>query len=381
MPATTMAHPATAGPTTQKTAQLLVPFVRAAEEHIEQFVDESIVLTAATQQRGPFDLPAYGFVRGIYLQVDATGGVGSTTVTANEDAPFNAIQEVALLDVNGAPIIGPFSGHDLFLIMKYGGYAVSPDPRQSPQYSAVAVGASASGNFSFMLRIPVECNGRDALGALANQNASSTYKLRYTLNASTSIYGVAPGTTLPTVRVRASLDAWTQPTPSDLQGNPNAQTPPAHGTTSFWSKTVFNAAAGFQTIRLPRVGNYVRNLIFVARDTANGTRVTGAVNFPDPASIYWDTRLLKSYLKNLWRHEMQRKYDFTAAAEAARGLDNGVYVEDYCHEFDGRVGQELRDGWLPTVQSTRLELTGTFAASTALTILTNDVSPAGDPFV
>ena len=360
---------------------LLVPFTRAAKEHVEQFVDVTQQILANSVQLGPFDVPAYGFMRGIYLQIDATGGAGgAATVVAAEDAPWSAIQELAILDVNGAPLVGPLGGYDLYLINKYGGYTFSPEPKQSPAYTNVAAGAGASGNFQFVLRIPIEVNGRDALGSLANQNASSTYKLRLVLNGSAGIYTTPPATTLPAVRIRASLDAWTQPTQSDLRGNPNATMPPAHGTTSYWSKTVVNLANGFNTVRLPRVGNYIRELVFIYRDVT-GSRLNGAGLWPDPASIYWDTRLLKSYPRNLFRHQMQNRLDYVATVETPRGLDNGVFVEDYCHEFDGQIGYELRDLWLPTVQSTRYELTGTFTGAGALTILTNDISPAGEVFV
>lgn len=371
-------HPAEKG----KAPALLVPFTRAAREHVEQFVDASQIITSTSTQLGPYDVPAYGFMRGIYLQVDATGGAGgAATVTALEDAPWSAIQEVSVLDVNGAPIVGPLSGYDLFLIHKYGGYNYSSDPRQSPQYSAVATGAGASGNFAFMLRIPIEVNGRDALGSLANQNASSTYKLRITLAPSSSIYGTAPATTLPTVRIRASLDAWSQPTTTDLRGNSQATLPPAHGTTSYWSKTTMTLGSGNSTVRLPRVGNYLRNLIFVFRATSDGTRATADAQFPDPAAIYWDTRLLQQKSMKLWQHQTQTRYDLTGTAEAARGRDKAVYVEDFTHDFDGQAGFELRDLWLPTVQSTRLELQGSFGVAGTLTVITNDVSPAGEVFV
>lgn len=384
MPATTVTAPAPANQAQRNAAPaLIVPFTRAAKEHIENFVDVSQALGASAVSLGPYDVPAYGFLRSLILQVEATGGAGgAATVAAAEDAPWSSIDEVSLIDVNGAPIVGPLSGYDLYLVNKYGGYNKgTADPKQSPAYSGVATGAGASGNFAYVMRLPVEVSGRDGLGSLANQNAASTYKLRVTLAPAARIYSTAPATTLPTVRLRVGLDAWTQPTQTDLRGNANATTPPAHGTTSYWSKTTINfSGAGFQQPRLPRVGNYIRDLIFVYRDPT-GSRAAIAGNFPDPLSIYWDTRLLKSYLRNIWRHEMARKFGLTAAVEAAAGLDNGVFVEDFAHDFDGRVGWELRDAWLPTVQSTRLEVAGTFGAAGSLTVLTNDVSPAGEVFV
>lgn len=380
-----LAAPATAKPTggDKRAPAMLVPFTRAAREHLEPFVDESKLITTSSQQLGPYDVAAYGFLRGIYLQLDASGGAGGAAVVAlKEDAPWSIIQELSVIDVNGAPIFGPVSGHDLYLLNKYGGHAWSADPKQSPAYSAPVTGSGGSGNFSAILRIPIEISARDALGSLPNQNAASTYKVRITLAAAADVYSVLPATTLPTVRLRAHLDAWSQPTGSDLRGNVNAQVPPAVGTTMFSSKQIFNQAAGQQTTQLKRVGNYLRNLIFVNRDTANGTRATGATNFPDPFTFSWDTRpLLTSVPRRLIQHIMQQRTGYTAAAEAAGGPDNGVFVIDFAHDFDGKIGAELRDGWLGTVQSTRLELQGTYAAASVLTVLTTDVSPAGEVFV
>lgn len=371
-PATTLAAPPQNAPKGNAPA-LVVPFVRAAQEHVEAFMDVSQVIGASNVQLSPVDIPAYGFIRGVYLEVTATGGTGAAAI-AKGDAPFSAVTDISIMDVNGAPIVGPLDGFDVATVNKYGGYRrASTNPRLHPDFSAVA----ATGNFSTLLYVPIEVSGRDALGALANLNAASSYKLRVTVAAKGAVYSTDP-TTLPTVRVRAWLDAWTQPSGTDLRGNAQATQPPAHGTTSFWSKNVVNVNAGQQTIRLQRVGNLVRDLVFIYRDAAG---VRNKANFPATFQLYWDTRLLKEYAPITWRGGMSQRFGLTGADDTAQGLDTGVYVEDYMHEFDGLAGYELRDGWLPTVQSTRLEVVGSFGAPGTLTILTNDVSPAGEVFV
>lgn len=368
----TVAAPAQTAPKDGQ-PKLLVPFVRAAQEHVESFLDVSQVIGAANVQLAPVDIPAYGFIRGIFIEVTATGGTGTVAV-AKGDAPFSALTDISVMDVNGAPIVGPLDGYDLYLANKFGGYRrATTNPKLHPDYQSV----QTSGNFSYLLYVPIEVSGRDGLGSLANLNAASSYKLRATVAAKGSVYSTDP-TTLPTVRVRAWLDAWTQPTGTDLRGNPQATQPPAHGTTSFWSKNVVNVNAGLQTIRLQRVGNLVRDLIFVFRD-ASGVR--NKTNFPAPLSLYWDTRLLKENQPIVWRGQMSQRFNLTGTDDTAAGLDTGVYVEDYIHEFDGLAGAEMRDGWLPTTQSTRLEVTGNFGAAGTLTILTNDVAPAGEVFV
>jgi hypothetical protein len=352
-----------------------IPFPRAATEHIEPFVDlTTAAISASTQPFGPFDVPAYGYMRDIVLLVTTgTAGSGGGATTA-EDGPFSAFQEVVLQDVNGAPIFGPVSGYDLYLATKYGSYDFSCDPRQSPSFSAVN---ATTGALAFSVKIPVEIVERDALGAIANQNASSTYKLRFTINNSAGIFATPPVTTLPTLRIRAYLEAWAQPSTTDLRGLLQETQPPAHGTSQYWSKYTAVALNGSQTVRLTRMGNYIRNVIFVCRRNAS-TRANGETDFPDPAATYWDTRLLHSYTKAVWRDTIKQRTGYTAAAEAAGGFDNGVFVYDFCHEFDGKMGRELREGYLPTVQSTRLEMQGTFGNTDNLDIITNDVAAAGE---
>ena len=49
--------------------------------------------------------------------------------------------------------------------------------------------------------------------------------------------------------------------------------------------------------------------------------------------------------------------------------------------FDGLLGRENRDLWLPTLGSTRLEIQGSFANAGNLTVYTNDVAIAGSVFL
>lgn len=384
MPATITSHPAQAQGTTdgrdpkKKAAILPQPFTRAAKEHQEPMTDVSQALGSSSVSMGPYDVPAYGYMRGIWIWVQATGGAGTATVAVKEDAPFNSIAEIALIDVNGANVIGPINGHDLYLSNKYLGFNLG-DPKLNGMYQAPVTGANASGNFGFLLYLPVEISQRDGLGSLPNANAASTYKVRVTLAAASDVYSTAP-TTPPTVRIRTWLDAWTQPNATDLRGNANATQPPAMGTTQYLSKATQTISAGFQQPRMTRVGSYIRHLMFIFRD-ATGSRSAGQTNFPSDVSMFWDSKNLFTRHKDLWRSQMVRRTGYTAAAEAAGGTDNGVWLEDFAHEFDGRIGNELRDGWLGTVQSTRLELSGTFGSAGTLTILTNDVAPAGPIFM
>jgi len=389
MPPTAVTLPATHSPQVnrgQNAAPVAtVPFIRASSEHREPAgIDVSRALTTSDQDLGVFDIPAYGYVRSIVLFVTATGGTG-TSVTTAEDGPFNALKNIALTEPNGAVIAAFTSGYDCFLANKWGGYRASrgADPRASVVF--VAPGAS-TGNFAFLLRIPIELNARDGLGSLPNQNAAATFKLRLTQAAAATIYGGTVPSSLPTLRVRAFLECWDQPE-AQSAGQANQVTPPAMNTTQFWSAQIYNVNAGAQTIRFTRVGNYLRNLILQFR-RAGTSRANGDSDFPDPSTLYLDTRPLDIIERNNWRHQMYERTGFggtagtnTPAADTAGALDNGVFVYDFMHEFDCSLGRENRDLWLPTLGSTRLELQGSFANAGTLTVLTNDVAIAGSVFI
>lgn len=361
-----------------------VPFIRASGEHIEPTgIDVARPMTGSVQDLGVFDVPAYGFLRSLTFVVTATGGAGAG-IAGTEDAPFNALTNIALTEPNGAAISLFNSGHDMYLASKWGGYGFiqGNDPRSWPAYSAIAAG---SGNFSFVLRLPVEISPRDGLGSLPNQNAAASFKLRMQLNASTAVYSTVP-TTLPTVRVRVSQYAWDQPNPSDGQ-QANQTAPPAINTTQFWSTQVYNISAGAQTIRLTRVGNYLRNVILVFR-RAGTSRLNGQADFPDPITFLLDARPTAIVERNNFSTIMAERSGFGCslggtipANDSAEGLDNGVFVWDYTHEFDGSLGTENRDLWQPTLGSTRFELQGVFANAGTLTVITNDVAIAGNVFV
>lgn len=363
---------ATTAPSAREEAPLtVVPFVRGSRERTEPFHDRTTTMTTSTRQVGPEDVLAHGFMRHLAVHVTVSGGDDTDPNAAGaEDSPFNVIGTIELLDVNGNPIV-QLSGYELFLANKYGAYSFMSDARKSP----VHVELDTDGNGGFFVRVPVEISGRDALGALKNQNAGQTYKLRYTIAPSTEVYGTVPDTTLPDVRVRAWLESWTQPRPTDLFGNPVAALPPAHGTMQFWTTFVANVDAGAQTIRLPRVGNHIRTLIAVFRNTSDGLRST--LNLPTNIELTYDGNVIDNVSRDLLRHRMAERYDLDGSDDAAGGLDTGVIVWDWSHDLDGRPGHEMRDLYLPTTQATELALRGTFGAAGRLTVVTNDVAAAG----
>ncbi len=348
-----------------------VSFPRAARRRREPIFSEADVLGAVSVAHNGLEVPANGFLRHLLILVTGTGGNnGAAVVDPAPDAPWNVLSEVTFADVNGAPIIPPLTGYELYLLNKYGGYAWSADPRAVPAFTDV----DAEGNFSFLLRIPLEISRRDALGSLPNMNAAETFKVGYTLAPAATVFTVEPDD-LPTITVQAWTEVWSAPLPRNAQGAPQATVPPDLGVVQFMSRQIANVNAGEQTVRHTRVGNAIRNLIYVGR-TGAGARADTV--FPANARLTLDTVPLDQIPPLILRSAMAEAYGYGGTIDAEGGLDTGVWVWTFADDLDGHPGEEMRDAWLPTTAASRLELQGSFGAAGTLTILTNDVGrPTG----
>jgi len=359
----------------------LMPFIRASQLRREQpFFDVTKLLTTGgSQDLGSIDVPAYGFLRGLRVVVTNTVVASGGTATGAEDSPFTSLQNIFLSEPNGAIIYQANTGYETYLHNKYGGYAYANDPRAN---TAVYAATSATSAGQYVLRIPIELRTRDGLGSLPNQNAAATFKLRMTIASAVAggvLYATNTNTTQATIRIQVFPEYWDQP-PQTIDGVAAAQLPPAVSTTQFWTTQQFTVNTGLNTIRLTRMGNYIRNAIFIFR-TAGTTRSTGETNWPDPTYLYVDIHQQDAVLKNEWYTTVYERYGYQGTGDAVNQKDNGVFPYDFCHEFDGQVGHENNDLWLATKASSRVELQGNFAAAGVLTVLTNDVAVVGNVFM
>jgi hypothetical protein len=364
------AGPAQQGRQQQQRASVArLPFLTAAHQHTEfaQF-DTTVTPTASTQQLGPFDIPAGGYFRNLWIQVDASGGtIGSAALTAIL-APWNVFQQVTLFDVNGAQIYGPFpnGGYTAYLTNLFGGYDFVSDPAVDPDYAASAI------TINFLLKIPLEYH-KSGRGALPNQDSSAKYKLSLTLNNIAAIWSVAP-TLAPNLRIRGYLDAWTMPGPTDMAGNAQAQIPPGYGTTQFWSSYTTPLVVGQNIIPVRRVGNRIRGLYFAFYKA--GVPATAA-QMPDPIELDWDQRALHIESKTLRRARMSRAIEGSYASNV-RAIPQHVLGYGFAEDMQGHTGGMGPELFLPTVQGTRLDGVFTVPASGAdsVEVIMNDVAGA-----
>lgn len=351
--------------------QLVRPFIKASRERTLMGPSGPTLNVFDTQSQGPYDLeiPAGGFLRGLHIDVTATGG-SDANADADQDGPFSVLQNVTLQDVNGNILVGPFSGFELYLIEKYGGYWNMGDAKLKPSYTAVAV----SGNFAFSLYIPVEISGRDGYGSLPNQNSSQTFKLQYQIGTLAQVYGtnVPAAGEAPDLAISVGLDIWDQPPPTGPRGEANEQMPPGLGATQYWRPSTYTLPSGNFTQRFGRVGNNIRNLILVHRNTSDSLRST--TNFPSTYRLQIDDKAFDHNTRARLRDRMAKQYGYGAAADAAEGLDTGVFVWNFDHDLDGKPGFSNRHGLLETHEGTKLEILGDTGAAATLKVITNDIA-------
>lgn len=328
------------------------PFSKASDRKTESFDDRSYTLGASSTSPQQVNVPATGYLRHIVVDVDVSGVVGATYV---DDAPWSIFSEIKLTDVNGQAIV-QLEGFDLFLANLLGGYTQHADPRLNVNYKSTATG------FHLQVRLPVEIVQRNALGSLVNMNAAMTYKVKYVLAPAAEVF--AAGSPDNIVRVQLLAESWASPAPVDVHGVPNTPAPPALGTTQNWSEYVAPVVVGKNTIRLPRVGNTIRNLVFIYRDVAGDRQVVPVTDI----GKYIDGN---QWTNNPFSYELQRLgelYGFAAA-----DIPAGVWMACQTDDFDGTPGEEIGDYWLPTSGATRLELQFVSSAAGSLTVLTNDI--------
>lgn len=384
MTAPTQAPPAAGG----KQPVALRPFITGTRQIDRQIYDNTTVVTAGTQKLPTYNLDTDGFTAGMYILCEATA-VNTTASTAafQEDGPFNIYSTVQFSDTNNKPIMGPMTGHDLYLITKYGGYGFSDDAKNSTIYSVTTGTGTTGGSFTFVLRVPIEIVHRDALGSLLNKSASAVYKLDLTLNSNTTgaggVYSDDPTTSL-TVRTRIQQFGWMDSDQADYQRNQADPNPPALNTIQYVDKQSLVVNAGQMNQVLNTFSGLVRNLIFELRDS-NGSRTAGASDFPDPFELHYDKTVPVSRLKTVWRHQITEDFGYSGATEATATpltRDNGVFPLPFNKDYGLKPGAESRFGYLPVTSATTLMCRGTVGGSGAhtLNVFVNYVWPAnGDP--
>lgn len=341
------------------------------------------ILTTAQVPLPNYEPSVNSFLRGCWINVTATGGVGATTTAFQGDGPQSALAQVAFLDTQQRPII-QVTGYQLAQIVnKMGGYFRQGDPRADVTFTAVA-GASASGNFNFTVWVPLEINNRTGVGSALNKNSAQTYTLALTLNNIAGVYSTAPSTTIPSVTITIYEDGWWQPQAMDISGAPATQAPVAPNTWSYWLQSSYTALNGAVQEQLTTgLGNSIRLVALNTYDTSNSTRATGETDFPTTVQLIYKGTNLKNWKKSDWKTMQARAYGWTSAtADTANGPENGVYMLwQFAQDFGLEVGDGLNYSLLNTDQGDQFQLLGSFNGSATMFELVNYIATVGNPSV
>lgn len=415
-PTATATPPAAAPAAAPKQAAMPArPFRVGVQEVDDTPYDQSLNQTAGTQDFPTYELPSTGFLNKLFLWFVCTvSGNTNTTVNFANEGPYNAIDTVQFLDTNNQPIVGPFTGWDLKVVEKWGGYAFSDDPQGDAMFTVftgaagtytaswaypvqtatsgtanplgVAPAVGNAGSYQFIIKMPLELCPRDGLGSLPNKSASTPFKVKVRLAAAATAYATAPNGTQ-ACRLRIVPESYWQPANTDASGNPLQSQPPAVDTTQYWQKSSYAIGAGNVNIQLTSsTGFPLRNLLFYLLDQ-NNSRFQGEADWPDPLTLQLEASILHMRNKALWNSIQSEDFGYsgaiataaatTGAPEAANAKEAGLYMRPFNKDFGPKPGWETRRGYLQTTDGMRLQFRGTVggAGQHTLNVLTNYVAP------
>lgn len=395
-----MAAPAaTAAPQTAPASQRadvtpasVVPFRRGSGKGRYTFnVLSGQVLKTTTQDLGPIDIKAYDYMRSILILVETTAvGTGTTATTLSADGPFNVFTNVAVKQPNGQTMYQVSSGLHAAYIHKYGVVRRNPDPRDTNDFNW-ALGTSGTAlTFTFGIRIPFELDLRDALGALPNKDAAAPFTLELTLNTLANVFD-ATATTSPTFTITPILEAYDQP-PATLNGEQVQTEPPNKNTLQRWTEQNITMSTGQFDARVRKLGNYVRCLIPIMKNSSGVRGPDSATGWADPVQIVLDEDVKDNIKLSLWKRDIEEVWGYggqvpsTAASfgvptanDNPGGRDTGVWPYQYF--MDQRSWAEDVDAYLPTIESEDYLFRGSWGASCSkMVVLVGEVLPAGDIF-
>jgi hypothetical protein len=379
-PAPPAAHPAAAPAGKGKQAPPPSrPFLTGTLDLETHTYSQNVTLTTAPQPLQTYYCKTNGFLADLHIVVNYAGTPNSTAnVAFNEDGVANAIQIFTMSDTGGQPILGPMSGWELSMFVKYGGFSFSDDFKLSQQYNAVTGTGTNGGTFKFILHVPIQFVKREPLGPLPNTNNQTVFAVDMTINTLSNLYATAPNGTLGTMNVQISQDSYRQSAGKDSQGNATVTTPPGLGAVLYLRRTTTDMQAGSQQQDLNTQEGSYRVLMFAMRDS-NNSRAQGELDWPDPFRFHFNNDVPYDRIKTLWRRRLERAYGYTNAQETPGGLDNGLFLFQWIDDNGLKPGAEDRYKYLNVSAADTLQFDGVIGGTGVhhVTSMFNFVRPPG----
>lgn len=334
-------------------------------------------------QAGAVPLPTFypktnGFLADLWIRLVASGGATAGTPQTVTNGIFDYISSITLSDTGGQPILGPMTGHEFAMFVKWGGFSFSDDPRNSEVFSEI----STVGNGSFTLHIPVQFVRAEPLGPLPNTNSNNAYALDITQAPISALFSANPGT-LPTISISIYQDSYRQSAGKDAQGNATVTTPPGLGAVLYARRNVLTTTAGQQDLQLSQQEGSYRAVHFIIKDST-GSRTQGDSDWPSPVQVYFNNDVPYDRTKDFWIRRLERDYGYTkvltASANPVGGRDFGVFTLNFLTDGGSmQAGDEDRYKYLSVSAADTLGWRGSIGGSGVhtLTTLYNFVRPPG----
>lgn len=378
-----------------------IPFTRAARKKTAAAGILTGTVPSSATQLQPVQIPAAGYLAGIEILVDVTTAGNSATTAFKTaasagDAPWSFINSINLVNSAGDNLMSNVTGYHLMLLNKYGNFRTQApfcDPR-ADQYFSVTTGAGGTGgSFRFRLFIPIQADPSQAFCALPNLAANKSYLVNIQLAANTAVYSTAP-TSAGTYTIQFINHYWSQPAGTNAVGVPQQIAPDGVGSVMLTQlQTISVGGAGDKILQLQNVGNVIKSLIFVLRDSsgirtvANSWGNTNQIILNNDTLFYWTTGTNSS---SSWSSHMSEAWGYGEALngtapgtastlDAAGGLDTNVFAVGYFNDLNGGyvAPNTNRNQFLPTLDATLLQLRSTSFGANAQTleVLTQSVKP------
>jgi hypothetical protein len=165
-----------------------------------------------------------------------------------------------------------------------------------------------------------------------------------------------------------------------------------------WTEQSITMVSGAYDARVRKLGNYVRELLFISKNSS-GVRIvtpiassgfTTSTGWSDPVQIVLDEDVKDNIPLWLWERDIWEIWGFggltggatTAPAnDTAGALDDGVFPYQYCVNRDDPTVESVAK-YLPTIESEDYLLRGQSfgTAVSKMVVLKCEVLPRGDIF-
>ena len=188
------------------------PFPVGVFEQDVADIDQSVTQSASAQLWGQWNLSPSGWLRGAWIDFLMTVTTNVTnSVTFSKDNPFSGVQKLTVYDLGGE-VVQQYTGYQLMVANKLGGYFNVGDPRGDLNYSATTGTGGTAGSFHFVLYVPLEIIGRSALGVVQNESKPG-WRIEIFVDSQANTYNQVPSV-FGVLRIRGYMASYTDTQPA-----------------------------------------------------------------------------------------------------------------------------------------------------------------------